>query len=181
MYTFYTDKTEIFECNIALQGAKLSDSKARLILESDDYNLVFYGSITKDGKCTIPVKRLKSVLSENTKGKVKLEVIAEDTYFEPWADQFDIETSKKVQVEVKSSSKTPIIESTEKKVKVTVNNNLNQVTNEFISLLTRGKITIFNLKENKKLVNKIGTLLVEKHKLSEKDIPLLINNVIQKL
>lgn len=181
MYTFYTDKTEIFECNISLQGAKLTDSKARLILESDDYNLVFYGQITKDGKCTIPVKKLKSVLSENTKGKVKLEVIAEDTYFEPWSDEFDVETSKKVQVEVKSSSKKPIVESAEKKIKVTVNNNLDNITKEFISLLNRGKITIFNLKENKQLVNKIGSLLVEKHKLNEKDIPLLINNVIQKL
>jgi len=143
--------------------------------------LVFYGAITKDGKCTIPVKKLKSVLSENTKGKVKLEVIAEDTYFEPWSDEFDVETSKKVQVEVKSSVKKPIIESSETKIRVTVNNDLDKVTNEFISLLNRGKITIFNIKENKQIINKIGTLLIEKHKLSEKDIPLLISNVIQKL
>ena len=75
-------------------------------------------------------------------------------------------------------SETP---SSEKKIKVTVNNNLDRVTNEFISLLNKGKITIFNLKENKRLVNKIGSLLVEKHNLSERDIPLLINSVIQKL
>lgn len=181
MYTFYTDKTEIFECNISLQGAKLTDSKARLILESDDYNLVFYGAITKDGKCTIPVKKLKSVLSENTKGKVKLEVIAEDTYFEPWADDFDVETSKKVQVEVKSSNKTPIVESSEKKIKVTINNDLNKVTQDFVDILNKKGITIFTIKEHSKFINKVGSLLIERYNLKESDIPQLINDVIKRL
>ena len=181
MYTFYTDKPEIFECNISLQGAKLSDSKARLVLESDSYNLMFYGEITSAGKCTIPVKKLKSILSENSKGKVKLEVIAEDTYFEPWSDDFDVKTNKKVQVEVKSNSKSPMVESAETKIKVTVNNNLDPITKEFISLLNKKKITIFNIKENKRLLNKIGTLLVEKYKLDAGDIAVLINNVVQKL
>lgn len=180
MYSFYTDKTEIFECNIALQGAKLTDSKARLILESDDYNLVFYGEITKDGKCTIPVKKLKSVLSENIIGKVKLEVIAEDTYFEPWSDEFLIETNKKLQVEVLSNSKTPIIESTEKKIKVSVNHNMDKITDEFIDLLGKNDITIFNLKENINSVNKIGALLIEKYNLNSTNISLLIDNIIKK-
>ena len=78
MYTFYTDKQEVFECNLDLEGAKLIDSKARLVLESENYNLLFYGKINENGKCEIPVKRLKNLLSEMDSGKVKLEVIAED-------------------------------------------------------------------------------------------------------
>ena len=33
---------------------------------------------------------------------LKLEVIAEDTYFIPWESNFEVDTAKKVQVEVKS-------------------------------------------------------------------------------
>ena len=86
MYKLFTDKTELFECNIKLEGASLKKSHARLLIESEseDIALVFKGTITTDGKCKIPVKKLKGLLPENTGGNIKLEVIAEDTYFTPW-------------------------------------------------------------------------------------------------
>ena len=113
MYTFYTDKQEVFECKLDLEGAKLTDSKVRLVLESSNYNLLFYGKIDENGKCEIPVKKLKSLLQETDTGKVKLEVIAEDTYFEPWNDTYNVKTSKKVTVEVvqpDTQAKKPIVE-----------------------------------------------------------------------
>ena len=103
MYTFFTDKSEVFECKISLQGASINSSKARLVLESENMNFIFYGKINSDGKCTIPINKLRNYLSENTKGTAKLEVIAEDTYFQPWSDKFEVKTSKKVTVEVKSN------------------------------------------------------------------------------
>lgn len=181
MYTFYTDKTEIFECNIQLQGAKIKDSRTRLILESDDHNLIFYGTIDSNGKCTIPVKKLKSVLSENVTGKVKLEVIAEDTFFEPWSDSFEIKTNKKVTVEVKSNSNSNLISEGKAKVKVTVNNNLNKITEEVLTIFKKKKISLLNLKENKQFLSTIGTVVTKKYKLSENDIQRLISDVIQKL
>ena len=48
---------------------------------------------------------------------MKLEVIAEDTFFSPWEDDFKVATNKKVTVEVLSNSKDTIKES---KVKVKV-------------------------------------------------------------
>ena len=39
MYKLFTDKTEVFECNIKLEGASLKNSHARLIIESEDVNL----------------------------------------------------------------------------------------------------------------------------------------------
>ena len=102
MYKLYTDKQEIFECDIQLEGASLNNSKARLVIETTDLSLLFKGNITSEGKCKIPVKRLKGLLGENSKGTIKLEVIAEDTYFIPWESNFEVDTAKKVQVEVKS-------------------------------------------------------------------------------
>ena len=78
MYKLYTDKAETFECSISLQGASLNKSQARLIVESDDLTLLFTGKIDKNGKCSVPIKKLKGLLEESSKGTVKLEVIAED-------------------------------------------------------------------------------------------------------
>jgi hypothetical protein len=46
------------------------------------------------------------------KGEIKLEVIADDTYFIPWKSEFSVDASKKVVVEVKSQDADLIIEST---------------------------------------------------------------------
>ncbi|HAI43794.1 MAG TPA: hypothetical protein DCM40_39715, partial [Maribacter sp.] len=40
---------------------------------------------------------------------MRLEVIAEDTYFTPWKSEFEIDASKKVTVEVKSQSDKKIV------------------------------------------------------------------------
>ena len=114
MYKLYTDKTEIFECKVKIDGASLSNSKARLIIESEDLNLLFNGRIDEHGNCKIPIKRLKGILPESMKGEIKLEVIADDTYFVPWKSEFSVDASKKVVVEVKSQDADLIIESAPK-------------------------------------------------------------------
>lgn len=110
-YKLYTDKNEDFECEVSVKNASLKGSMARLIVESEGVNLVFHGKIEGE-KCVIPVKRLKGLLDENTKGKMHLEVIVEDTYFKPWESDFVVEehTSVKAKlVEQKQSSHKPII------------------------------------------------------------------------
>jgi len=183
MYTFYTDKPTNFECNISLQGAKLSKSKARLVLESDDVNFIFYGTIDTSGKCIIPVSRLRNRLDENTVGKAKLEVIAEDTYFEPWEDQFEIKTNKKVTVEVKNNSKPPIVESTDKKVKVAVKNNskIDHLSDKFISLLEHFDINAMNISKKKNELRRITEKFQREFGLTEPQRKELIDIVITKL
>ena len=113
MYTLYSDKQNIFECDIQLEGASLSEAYARLIIESDDINLMYNGTITSDGNCRITMPKLKGLVKEG--GNLNLEIIADDMYFNPWKSEYDLMTSKKVTVEVKQQTKTPIIEN---KVKV---------------------------------------------------------------
>ena len=120
MYKLFTDKSELFECDIKLQGASLKKSKARLVVETSDYSLMFNGAISTSGKCEIPIRKLKGLIDENSKGNIRLEVIAEDTYFIPWKSNFEINASKKVTVEIKSQTyNKPLVESKGPKVKVT--------------------------------------------------------------
>tara|TARA_Y100000593_G_scaffold6593_1_gene12553 strand:+ start:2280 stop:2828 length:549 start_codon:yes stop_codon:yes gene_type:complete len=104
-YKLYTDRKENFECKIYLKGASLQQAKSRIVIEGRDVNLIYYGSIDKDGKCSIPIGRLNRLLDEGDKGNIKLEVIAEDTYFVPWKSNFIVEASKEMKVTVKEQSK----------------------------------------------------------------------------
>jgi hypothetical protein len=117
MYKLYTDKVENFKCSIDLEGASLDDTKVRLVLESGKLNLLYEGEVDAEGNCTIPIDKLKNVLKEGTEGTMKLEVIAEDTFFSPWEDQFSVNASKRVTVEVLNNDQKTIKES---KVKVKV-------------------------------------------------------------
>ena len=102
IYKIYRDKKETFECDISVKGAKLSDVKVRLVFDHEICNLVFYGNVNKDGKCTIPLKKM-SFYPENTKGKVRLEVIIEDNIFIPWEETFIVKNYKKVKLKLKNN------------------------------------------------------------------------------
>ena len=157
MYKLYTDKQETFECDLFLEGADLNKSSARIIIESKDLTLMFKGNINDKGNCKVPIKKLKGLLGENTKGNIKLEVIAEDTLIEPWQSDFIVDTAKKVTVEIKSQkTKSQIKESTKPQVKVkSVKNYVNPI-NEMVNTLIENNITINKVLQNKK---KIATIL----------------------
>ena len=163
MYKLFTDKTELFECNISLQGASLKKSKARLVVETQDYSLLFNGSINSNGKCEIPIRKLKGLIDEDTSGNIRLEVIAEDTFFTPWQSDFEVETSKKVTVEVKTqTTQKPILEAkaTVKPQQVTISEK-KHVVNLF-KLLIKEDINIDNISyKRNKLNNIVATYLKE--------------------
>jgi hypothetical protein len=165
MYKLFTDKTELFECSISLEGASLKKSKARLVVETQDYSLLFDGTISKGGKCEIPIRKLKGLIDEDTTGNIRLEVIAEDTYFTPWESDFEVDASKKVTVEVKSqTTKKPIVET---KVKVEVKNEKPTNTEKehvvnLLKLLIKEDINIDNISyKRNKLNNIVATYLKE--------------------
>jgi len=98
MYKIFLDKSKTFQCNVDIEGASLNESQARLFLETDNYSLTFKGEISSDGVVKIPISKLKGVLEENEKGKISLEIIAEDTIFVPWEGEYETDISKKVAV-----------------------------------------------------------------------------------
>ena len=107
----YTDKTEVFECNVALEGVSIKESKLRAILKFEDKNLMIEGKKKSGGKGQIVFPKLKGLTEDGQKGKMQLEVIAEDAYFQPYEEDFEVKTSKKATVEIltKSQSKPKIV------------------------------------------------------------------------
>ena len=188
MYKLYTDKIENFEAKIKLEGASLKKSKARLVIEAEDFDLMFKGTISESGNVKIPVKKLKGLIDENTSGVIKLEVIAEDTYFTPWESKFEVDTSKKVTVEVKSQS-SPIIEQKTIKPKVEVNvMNEQKVTKSekehiinIVKLLIRENINLKNLSIKKNKLNNIIGEYITDNNVTEKQKTPVIEKVIKVL
>ena len=152
-YKLYTDKQETFECDLYLEGADLKKSSARILVETKDLTLLFPGTISKDGNCKVPIKKLRGLLDEKTEGNIKLEVIAEDTLIEPWQSEFVVETSKKVTVEVKGQgNKKQIKETSKPQVKIkNVKNDFNPVTN-MADMLKENGITLSKVIKNKKRI-----------------------------
>lgn len=99
-YKLYTDKPNKFTCNIQVDGTSLSNSKVRLVVESEDLTYLFNGVIFDNGVCEVSIPKTKNFLSENKRGNMRLEVIADDVFFEPWSSGFVVETNKKVAVVV---------------------------------------------------------------------------------
>jgi hypothetical protein len=153
-YKLYTDKQEVFECDLFLEGADLKESSARVLVETKDITLLFPGEINEDGNCKVPIKKLKGLLGEDTTGNIKLEVIAEDTLIQPWQSEFVVETSKKVTVEVKSQKdKKPLKEVSNKpQVKIkNVKNDFNPI-NEMVSIFIKNGITLNKVIKDKKTI-----------------------------
>lgn len=117
-YPLYKDKSEIFSCDIYVEGAKTDETVTRLIVETDDWTLMFPGEI-KNGKVNIPIRKL-NLFEEGQTGKVKLEVIAEGSVFIPWEDTFKVKLSKKVTVSLNETKKSHTTKSPEVGVKVQV-------------------------------------------------------------
>ncbi len=187
MYKIFTDKTEVFECNIQLEGASVKKSQARLLIESNDLSLVFKGEISSDGKCKIPIKKLKGLLDENTQGNIKLEVIAEDTYFTPWESKFMVETSKKITVEVKSQE-SPVNIITESKPKITIDKvKTTQSIQEskhvlkIIGLLRKENIHLDNISKNKVKLNTLIETYLKRNNINPNNIGLIIEGVLKGL
>jgi len=180
MYTLYTDKQELFECSISLEGASVKNSKVRLIVEADNLNLLFKGTIDSSGKCTVPIRKLKNLLEESTKGKIRLEVIADDTYFTPWESDFEVETTKKVTVEVKSQTNKNTL--TETKTGVTVKNiKVGDHVQNLSKMLVKENINVSNMSKNKDKLNNIIASYLKTNKISDGEKGRIIEGIIQTL
>jgi len=176
MYTLYTDKQGLFECSISLENASLKNSKARLVVEANDMSILFQGNIDPSGKCIVPISKLKNLLEESTKGKIKLEVIADDTYFTPWESDFTVETFKKVTAEIKSKPKNNSI--LENKIdKIKIGNHIKTLSKKLI----KENINIDSILKNKNKLNNIVGSYILKNKINEKEKSVIIEGIISSL
>ena len=183
MYTLYTDKIEKFSAKIKLEGASLKKSQARLVVESDDFDLMFKGTISSGGEVEIPVKRLKGLLEDTSTGKIRLEVIAEDTYFVPWESTFEVETSKKVTVEVKSQSSKAMLESKSEVEILSQSPTISEKQHvlNLVRLLIKEDITMANLVIKRNKLNNIVATYINENTIEGSQKTPVINKVLKVL
>ena len=145
MLKLYTDKKELFECNVALEGVNVKDSKIRAILKFEDKNLMIEGKIKSGGKGEIVFPKLKGLTEDGQKGTMELEVIAEDAYFQPYEENFEVKTSKKATVE--------IISKAESKPKIVVEKITPEM--EIVNVLRENNVTKKSIVKNKSRFSKV--------------------------
>jgi hypothetical protein len=156
-YKLYTDKINKFSCTVQVDGTSLANSKVRLVVESDGINYMFDGVIYEGGNCEVTIPKTKNFLPENSRGNVKLEVIADDVYFQPWSSDYIVETNKKVAVivqeqiedkpkitvEVAKQEQKPIVKETVKQKPISseqkMKNHLSQLTKKDIMKLLNSR------------------------------------------
>ena len=178
-YKLYTDKQETFECKIHLEGASLNTATSRILVETDNLKIMFEGTIDKDGNCKVPIKKLKGLLGEEDSGKMKLEVIAEDTYFNPWESDFVVDTARKIKVEIKEQNTPSIKKSKAKMVIKEVKHPFNPV-DKVVNALNKKGVGVSTIYEGKKTM----IPLLKEYSVKtgyKKGVKKFIKEVIQKL
>lgn len=172
MYTITLDTAKNFECTLKIQGASLNKSKVNLVIESNDMDIRCRGTITEKGKVNIPVKKLKGILEENSKGKMYLEVIAEDSYFTPYKTDYITEVSKKVNlkenVKITEVNQTVIAD-------VTTNHPEN-----IINILKENNVDIFNISHKSKSTQLIQSYIV-KNNIKKEEYNKLMEQILSQL
>ena len=108
-YKIFRDKAESFECKVMIEGSNVQNTAVRLLLESEEWNIFFKGTIS-NGVCRIPLKKI-GILSPGLKGVIKLEVIVDGEIFYPWYETFQVQNSKNVRVEILSQKQNNQVQS----------------------------------------------------------------------
>jgi hypothetical protein len=185
-YKLFTDIEKVFNCKVDVGGVPLSECKARIILETEDLNVVFNGTITESGECNVPIKKLKGIFNENTTGKLKLEVVADTTLFEAWSSDFDVTTKKKVVV----SEVADFSNKVDNKPKISVSVNIPTPKNEVSIKFKKHKQIIENQmkKQNistvsdfNNLFEKYKNIVSKKKSLTENEMKVMYTQLKQKL
>ena len=129
-------------------------------------------------------EKLRGLIDESSNGSIRLEVIAEDTFFTPWKSKFEVQKSKMVTVEVKSQQEKEII----KEETIQVSNIKNEVTKKetdhvvnILKLLVRENINPDNLQVKKDRVNKIVATYTKHKPIEENDRKNVIKEALKGL
>jgi len=181
MYSLFIDKNDEFSCKISIEGADAKSASPRLFLQTNQWGLVFEGKI-ENGRCIIPLKKLKSILNEGEKGTIKLEVVADDSLIVPWESEFEAKVSKKVTINEISNTGAR----KNNNPQITVSSVKESSKKSFVDILKEHKINIRNISKNPKVVNKcfkqyLDTLDKREIKYLSENKSHLIKNILTKL
>lgn len=179
MYTIYLDSTKVFECTLKLKGINIKNTKVNLVIETDNFDLRCKGNISHTGKVSIPIKKLKGILNENTKGKLYLEVIADDNYFIPFNSSYITEIHKKVDIieNIQLKDTEYPVQLVESIITGLNDNVIKTHARKIIKNMANKKINIFKLEHKNQVVQYIQNYIV-KNKIKESSFNILLKEII---
>ena len=99
MFRIPLDTPKTFECVVQVDGAPLSETTVRLVIDTKSFALVFPGTIDTDGNVTVEIPKLNKLIPEGKMGPISLEVVVDDTIFYPFNDTYETFNMKSVQIE----------------------------------------------------------------------------------
>lgn len=189
MYTIQLDSSKIFECTLKLKGVNIKNTKVNLVIESNEFDIKCRGQIQEDGKVSIPIRKLKGIINENTQGKFYLEVIADDTYFIPFNSEYVTELSKQINIAESivfrnSDSPVQLIENSIQglstptiKKQDSVSQKTTTHAKKIIKEMAKNKINIFKKEDKTKCINYIQQY-IEKNNISQNQYDTLLKEII---
>lgn len=90
--------------SVVIEGTRGEPAKVRFIIEDSDMSLAFPGKADSYGEVKVDVPSLKKMMKEGTY-RGKLEVIAEERFFEPLKFNVDLKQGLKVEATISNESK----------------------------------------------------------------------------
>ena len=188
MFKLYTDKNNTFKCKVVVEGADEKTAAARLVIEGESHNLMFNGKL-KDGICEVNIGKFKNFDNFKSKGFVKLEVIADDTYFTPWSSEYILEQSRVVTVEMieEETPSKPLVEVKEVSyIDDTVKVNSNIHGEKIYSQLVKENISFESYKSLDKMIRenikakRVFKNYISEHKLSGESLESTLKYLVDK-
>ena len=95
-YKLYKDDSETFTCDVNIEGITEKEATkivARILIEAVGYDVICKGKV-ENSKCTVDIPKLPFLIEEST-GKIKLEIIVENTVFLPWESTYIVKNRVK--------------------------------------------------------------------------------------
>lgn len=165
------DEDNELSFSVVIEGTRGEPAKVRFVIEDNNMSVAFPGHTDSSGEVKVDVPSLKKIMSEGTY-KGKLEVIAEDRFFEPLKFNVDLKQSLKVEATI----------STDKKK---VSSGISVIAKSTVKTLPKKSIKV----ENKNQVDKKKPLkditsnlskLAEKYNVSESDVRHFVRDFLKK-
>lgn len=90
--------------SVIIEGTKGEPARVRFIIEDSDMSVGFPGRVDEAGEVKVDVPSLKKMMNEGTY-RGKLEVIAEERFFEPLTFNVDLKQALKVEASISTGKK----------------------------------------------------------------------------
>jgi hypothetical protein len=170
---FYKDKKSSFQCDIEVEGSSENNTEARIILEIDNKNYLFYGTV-KNSLVEIDIPALN--FTEEESGNAVLEIIAENTMFKPFSSKFNIKRQKNVKL---NEGMVKVVVKDEKKVKAIVKEVKEVIQKTEINENNKKDILTFKKSCSREDKKEVTLILKEFNKLNKLK-KTIITNLIKK-